>query len=61
MNKADYIFTGGVIFLVSLLFLAVSTYETAFYGPEVNIQLVSAITTGIGIVLIGYGFAIKRN
>jgi hypothetical protein len=61
VDKADYIFTGGIILLVSLLFLAVSTYEIPFYGPEVNIQLVSAITTAIGIVLVGYGFAVKRN
>ena len=61
MDRGDYLFAGGVVVAVSLLFLAVSTYEIPFYSPEANIQIVSLLTTVIGLVLVGYGFAFKRN
>ncbi len=59
MEKGDYIFAGGLVTAVSILFLAVSTYEIPFYSMEANIQILSAVTTLIGLIIVAYGVAAK--
>jgi hypothetical protein len=59
LDKQDYIFTGGVITCISVLFLAVSTYEIPFYTMEVNVQFVSAFATAVGLIMVVYGYLAK--
>lgn len=59
MERQDYLFAGGVITCISILFLAVSTYEIPFYAMEANIQLVSILTTIAGLVVVAYGYMTK--
>jgi len=59
MDKQDYIFAGALITCISLLFLAVSTYEIPFYTMESNVQLVSAVLTAVGLGLVAYGYVAK--
>jgi dipeptide/tripeptide permease len=60
LDRADYIFAGALITAISILFLAVSTYEIPFYSMEANVQFVSALLTAVGLVIIGYGYVAKN-
>ena len=59
LDRSDYVFAGGLIAVISALFLAVSTYEIPFYSMETNVQLLSAATAVVGLIIITYGYVFK--
>jgi hypothetical protein len=59
LDRGDYVFAGAVVTCISVLFLAVSTYEIPFYAMEVNVQIFAAIATAVGLILVAYGYVAK--